>query len=73
MNNSNVNVRNLPFAERPEHLEIIKQHTVDFFGAGISICLKWYKIFSLIRKISILVNNLIVSIRLKKTKTKRTD
>ncbi|UKM65183.1 group 1 truncated hemoglobin [Flavobacteriaceae bacterium GSB9] len=34
MKNPHVNARFLPFLERPEHLSIIKQHTVDFFAAG---------------------------------------
>lgn len=34
MNNPFVNARFLPFLERPEHLAIIKQHTIDFFTAG---------------------------------------
>ena len=34
MTNPNVNARFLPFLERPEHLAIIKQHTVDFFVTG---------------------------------------
>lgn len=34
MNNPDVNARFLPFKDRPEHLAIIKQHTIDFFSAG---------------------------------------
>jgi hemoglobin len=34
MNNPEVNARFLPFKDRPEHLAIIKQHTIDFFSAG---------------------------------------
>lgn len=34
MKNPYVNARFLPFLERPEHLSIIKQHTVDFFVTG---------------------------------------
>ena len=34
MNNSAVNARFLPLKENPEHLNIIKNHTIDFFTAG---------------------------------------
>lgn len=34
MNNPEVNARFLPLKDRPEHLAIIKQHTIDFFSAG---------------------------------------
>jgi len=34
MKNPNVNARFLPFLEMPEHLAIIKQHTVNFFVTG---------------------------------------
>lgn len=34
MNNPFVNARFLPFLERPKHLAVIKQHTIDFFTAG---------------------------------------
>jgi len=33
-NNSTVSARFLPLKEKPEYLEIIKQHTIDFFSAG---------------------------------------
>ena len=34
MNNPEVNARFLPFKNKPDHLAIIKQHTIDFFSAG---------------------------------------
>ena len=34
MNNPAVSARFLPYKDRPEHLAIVKQHTVDFFSAG---------------------------------------
>ena len=34
MGNPNVNARFLPLKDKPEHLAIIKNHTVDFFVAG---------------------------------------
>ena len=34
LNNPAVSARFSPFLERPEHLAIIKNHTVDFFSAG---------------------------------------
>jgi hemoglobin len=34
MNNSAVNARFLPLKEHPESLNIIKNHTIDFFSAG---------------------------------------
>ena len=34
MNNPGVSARFLPFKDKPEHLAIIKQHTIDFFSAG---------------------------------------
>jgi hemoglobin len=34
MNNPAVSARFLPYKEQPEHLAIVKQHTVDFFCAG---------------------------------------
>lgn len=34
MNNPSVNARFLPLKDRPEHLAIIKQHTIDFFSMG---------------------------------------
>jgi hemoglobin len=34
MNNPAVSARFLPYKEQPEHLAIVKQHTVDFFSAG---------------------------------------
>lgn len=34
LNNPAVSARFSPFLERPEHLVIIKGHTVDFFSAG---------------------------------------
>lgn len=34
MNNPVVSARFLPYRERPEYLEQVKKHTVNFFGAG---------------------------------------
>jgi len=34
MKNPAVNARFLPLLEKPEHLAIVKQHTIDFFSAG---------------------------------------
>lgn len=34
MNNPKVSARFLPLKERPEYLEVVKQHTIDFFSAG---------------------------------------
>jgi len=34
MNNTNVNARFLPLKDNPEHLAIIKNHTIDFFVTG---------------------------------------
>jgi len=34
MNNTAVNVRFLPYKEKPEELAMIKKHTIDFFSAG---------------------------------------
>jgi hemoglobin len=34
MKNPAVNARFLPLKEKPEHLAIVKQHSVDFFCAG---------------------------------------
>ncbi len=34
MNNPAVNARFLPLKEQPEHLAVIKQHTIEFFSAG---------------------------------------
>jgi hemoglobin len=34
MNNPAISARFLPYKERPEYLEQIKKHTVNFFGAG---------------------------------------
>ncbi|MFK5959584.1 MAG: group 1 truncated hemoglobin [Lutibacter sp.] len=33
-NNPSVSARFLPLKEKPEYLETIKQHTIDFFSAG---------------------------------------
>ncbi|MEN3323038.1 group 1 truncated hemoglobin [Mariniflexile soesokkakense] len=34
MNNPHVSARFLPYKDKPQHLAIIKQHTIDFFSAG---------------------------------------
>jgi len=34
MHNPAISARFLPYKDQPEHLEIIKQHTIDFFSAG---------------------------------------
>lgn len=34
MNNTAVNARFLPLLDRPEHLAVIKKHTIDFFVTG---------------------------------------
>jgi hemoglobin len=34
MNNPAVNARFLPLLEQPEHLAMIRQHTIDFFTTG---------------------------------------
>jgi len=34
MNNPAVNARFLPLKEQPERLEVIRQHTIEFFSAG---------------------------------------
>lgn len=34
MNNPNINARFLPYKDRPEQMNLIKQHTIDFFSAG---------------------------------------
>ena len=34
MNNPNINARFLPFKDRPEQLNMVKNHTIDFFSAG---------------------------------------
>ena len=34
LSNSEVNARFLPLLENPDYLEVIKQHTIDFFSAG---------------------------------------
>jgi hemoglobin len=34
MNNPNINARFLPFKDRPEQMNQIKKHTIDFFSAG---------------------------------------
>ena len=34
MNNPAVNARFLPLLEQPEHMAVIRQHTIDFFTTG---------------------------------------
>lgn len=34
MNNPNINARFLPFKDRPEQMNLVKKHTIDFFSAG---------------------------------------
>ena len=34
MENPAINARFLPFKDKPEHLRIIKDHTIDFFSMG---------------------------------------
>lgn len=36
MNNTNVNARFLPLKEKPEQLNIIKNHTIDFFKLEVA-------------------------------------
>jgi len=34
MNNPNINARFLPYKDRPEQMNMIKKHSIDFFSAG---------------------------------------